>query len=284
MSPQRENARSPAKINWFLRVLKRRDDGYHDIESLMSCISLFDDLFFAFDQPRISVHCQHPEVPEDGTNLAFRAARLFFQRLSLDEGVSITIDKRIPVGAGLGGGSSNAATVLRVLNRRYRKPFAEPALKEMGLSLGADIPFFLKGRPALVHGIGESVRIVNGLPCVPLVLVKPEFSVATKWAYKNLNLALTKGPNRHKYDLLKDWKFDFRHHLCNDLETVTERKYPEISIIKRSLVDHGAAGALMSGSGPTVFGCFPDRDTARKAYQTLSRNREWQLFLAETIV
>lgn len=284
MKVSEEIERSPAKINLFLRVLRRRADGYHDIASLMSPVSLYDDIALAFDRDGISVRCDHPAVPEGETNLAHRAAQCFFSRLDRSPGVALTITKRIPVGAGLGGGSSNAAAVLRALNRRFQQPFSDAQLREMGLSIGADVPFFLFRRTAWVGGIGEVLQRVENPPRTALVLVKPSFSISTRWAYENLNLALTKGAIRHKYDPLKDREFDFRHHLCNDLEMVTERKYPEISIIKRSLVDRGAAGALMSGSGPTVFGCFPDRRSAERASRSLSRNRDWQVFSAETIV
>lgn len=276
---------SPAKINLFLRVLGRREDGYHDIETLMVCVGLYDSLRLTIgaDSGPVTVRCAHPQVPEDETNLAARAAVLFFQKHGAAKATAIDIDKRIPVGAGLGGGSSNAAAVLRGLNDHFRSPFPLAELEAMALSLGADVPFFLRGRPALATGIGERLEPVAHLPRLTLVIVYPDVSVATASVYKNLNLGLTKKENQPKYFPLMA-NFAIEHHLFNDLEAVTLQRHPEVAAAKAALVANGAKGALMSGSGSSVFGIFEDGEAARRARTAISQRSDWQLFTVETLV
>jgi len=275
---------SPAKINLFLQVAGKRPDGYHDLISLMCCISLWDTVSLTFGVKATTVSCLHSDVPQDETNLAFAAADLFLKSLNKNEGVGISIEKQIPVAAGLGGGSSNAATVLAGLNRHYGFPFSQKDLVSMGLSIGADVPFFLFGQPAIATGIGEKLRAYNGLEKFNILLIYPGFKVSTAEVYKKLNLGLTKCKKKLSYSLLKKQCFDVSRHLCNDLETVAVLKCPDILTAKETLIKHGAIGALMSGSGPTVFGLFSDSDKARKASQSLyQKNNNWQLYLAEMI-
>ena len=276
---------SPAKINLFLRVLGRRADGYHDIETLMVCVGLFDTLRMAVgvDSGPVTVRCAHPRVPEDETNLAARAARLFFQKYGAPKATAIDIDKQIPVGAGLGGGSSNAAAVLRGLNDHFRSPFSGTELAKMALSLGADVPFFLYGRPALATGIGERLAPVGPLPRLALAIVYPGVSVATASVYKNLNLGLTKKENQPKYFPLMA-NSAIERHLFNDLEAVTLQRHPEVAAAKAALVANGAKGALMSGSGSSVFGIFEDGEAARRACAAISRRSDWQFFTVDTLV
>jgi 4-diphosphocytidyl-2-C-methyl-D-erythritol kinase len=254
--PMRVFAR--AKINLFLEVIGKRPDGYHNLNSLMCCIDLCDILSLTFGMPVTTVHCIHPDVPQDLTNLAYAAATLFFKSLHKSEGVKISIEKRIPVAAGLGGGSSDAAAVLWGLNRYYNHPFSTEDLISMGCSIGADVPFFIFGRPAIATGIGEKLEAYPRLKKFTVLLIYPGFSLSTAEVYKNLNLALTKCKKKFRYSPLKTQDFDVRNHLCNDLETVAELRYPEIVTAKEALVAHGAIGALMSGSGPTVYGLFSD--------------------------
>jgi len=260
---------SPAKINLFLQVTGRRPDGYHDLISLMCCIDLYDTVALTFGQATTIVTCDHPDVPEDHSNLAFAAAEHFLKSLSKNEGVNILIEKKIPVAAGLGGGSSNAAAVLLGLNHYYGYPFSEEDLAQIGVSIGADVPFFLFGRPAVARGIGEKLDPYIGLEKFSILLVYPGLSVSTAEVYKNLNLGLTNCKKKLSYSLLKKNGFDARKHLCNDLETVVVLKHPEILATKKKLLQHGAIGALMSGSGPTVFGLFAEPAEARTAGQAL---------------
>lgn len=274
---------SPAKINLFLQVLGKRPDGYHDLMSLMCCIGLYDTVSLTFGVKNITVSCHHPSVPEDDKNLAFGAAHLFFKTLNKNEGVKIFIQKQIPVAAGLGGGSSNAGAVFLGLNRYYGYPFSTEELMSMGLSIGADVPFFIFQKPAIASGIGEQLEAYQNLKNLKILLVFPDFSVATADVYKKLNLGLTKCEKKLKSFLLNTQRFDPRCHLCNDLEAVTASKYPVIKTIKAALLNHGALGALMTGSGPTIFGLFSDSNAASKASQALFRTHKWETHLADMI-
>ena len=274
---------APAKINLFLYITGKRPDGYHDLVTLMCCIGLYDTVLLTFGVKETAVSCVHPNVPEDETNLAFAAASLFYKTLKKNEGVRIFIEKKIPVAAGLGGGSSNAASVLLGLNRYYGYPFSRDELMAMGLATGADVPFFIFRKPAIATGIGDKLEAYQGLENLKILLVFPGFGVSTAEVYKSFNLALTKCKKKLKYLLLDKQSFEPGYHLCNDLETVAESKYPGISSAKEALIGQGAIGALMSGSGPTVFGLFSDLDKAIEARHQLSQNDKWQLYLADMI-
>jgi len=275
---------SPAKINLFLQIVGKRQDGYHDLFSLMCCISLYDTVSLSFQVDKTSVSCNNTLVPEDETNLTVKAANLFFRTLNKAEHVHIDIDKRIPVGAGLGGGSSNAAAVLSGLNRYYNSPFFMDQLISMGIAIGSDVPFFLFRKPAIVTGMGEKLESFNGLKQFHLLLIYPGFSVSTADIYGKLNLGLTKYKNINKNYKFKNQKYDVVADLCNDLETVTASIYPDITIARKALLTHGAIGVLMSGSGPTVFGLFSDFDKAHEAYNALLDSNRWELFQAEMLV
>ena len=274
---------SPAKINLFLHITDKRPDGYHNLFSLMCRVSLFDTISLKPGAEEISIICSHPKIPLDETNLAFRAARLFLNALGTNESVEISIDKQIPVAAGLGGGSSNAAAVFLGLNRYYGDPFSLDQLMSMGSRIGADIPFFIFSEPAIVSGIGEKLEAYKNLKKYKVLLIFPGFGVSTAMVYKNLNLGLTKCKKKLRSILLNKGGFDAERHLCNDLETVTASNCPDILAAKKALLSCGASGALMSGSGPTVFGLFSDSDTARSTFHALSQNKKWQLFLCEII-
>ncbi len=275
---------SPAKINLFLKIIAKRADGYHDLASLMCCISLYDEIVIQVSDRGTAVSCSHPEVPQNATNLAHRAASLFLNSLKTSAGAQIVLKKNIPVAAGLGGGSSNAAGVLVGLNHYFGDPFSRGQLMTMGLSLGADVPFFIFQKPALATGIGEILEAYSGLPSYHILLANPGFSVSTAEIYRNLNLRLTKCKKKLTNALLKNRGFDAALHLCNDLETVTASTYPEIHTIKEQLMNCGALGALMSGSGPSVFGIFSEVEIARNARDLLARNTDWQLYLADLVV
>ncbi len=275
---------TPAKINLFLQIIGKRPDGYHDLNSLMCCISLYDEIDIHVGNRNTSIVCDHPDVPQDKTNLAHRAATLFLDTLKTSQGAEIILRKHIPVAAGLGGGSSNAAGVLLGLNHHFGDPFSRNQLMTMGLSLGADVPFFILQTPALASGIGETLEVYSGLPANHILLVNPGFTVSTAEIYRNLNLRLTKCKKKITNALLKSRGFDAALHLCNDLETVTASTYPEIHSIKAQLTNYGALGALMSGSGPSVFGIFREVETARHTRDALTRNTDWWVYLADLIV
>jgi 4-diphosphocytidyl-2-C-methyl-D-erythritol kinase len=283
---------TPAKINLFLRVIGKRPDGYHDLYSLMCPVALYDTLSLDFGVSGISVTCDHPGVPQDASNLAIRSVRLFLDAVFAGRcppgfGLSIHIEKKIPVGAGLGGGSSNAAAVLSALNHYFGQPLSTPALMALGARIGADVPFFIFGRPALAGGIGDRLDPFPHLAPWTALLVYPNEAVSTAWVYKNLNLRLTKDEKK-----LSKFHFDGRffnvdEHLVNDLEAVTERALPVVNEIKRLLLAHGAAGAMMSGSGSTVFGLFADTARAVSARTALCNNQRyqnWTLYVADLLI
>jgi len=275
---------SPAKINLFLQVTGKRPDGYHELFSLMCCVSLCDTIRLGFGTEKIEIESSHPQIPLDETNLAYKAADLFLKTLGAKEGVKITIEKSIPVAAGLGGGSSNAASVLRGLNHHFDFPFSRDQLRSLGLSLGADVPFLLFQKPALASGIGEKLEAYPGPLPNRVAIVHPGFGVSTAEVFQNLNLRLTKCKKKITKPSLKKIGYTVSLHLCNDLEAVTVSKYPEIKLVKEQLIQQGALGALMSGSGPTVFGLFSDQQKAGQAMRTIGLNPRWDVYLTEIIL
>ncbi len=272
---------APAKINLFLHVLRRRRDGYHELASLMCPIGLADRLQLHTGVDANRLWCDHPGVPRDETNLILRAASAFGEALGQPLAVAVRLEKRIPVAAGLGGGSSDAAAVLLGLNRLCGRPFSPSQLITLATGIGADVPFFILGGPALARGIGERLIRSGGLTPMPVVLLCPPIAVSTAEVFSRLNLGLTKCEEKFYDFLLRDQIFDARHHLCNDLETVSAVIHPEIGVAKKALAQQGAIGALMSGSGPTVFGLFDDGAAACRAAEILSRDGRWKVFLTE---
>ncbi len=276
---------SPAKINLFLEVCGKRPDGYHNLNTLMCCISLNDTIRLTFEQKKISVHCTHPDVPEDVTNLAWRAARLFFDTTNIHEGVRIDIEKNIPIGAGLGGGSSNAAAALNGLNTFYGSPVSNKDLMAAGKSIGADVPFFIYGKPAVATGIGDILTPCDCIKSCPILLIYPSIPVSTAEVYKKLNLTLTKTKKINTKTLFElNLGQDSAKELFNDLESVAIGMCPEIQKVKASLLANGASTALMTGSGSAVFGLYNNIEKAKKAYKTISQNRIWQLYLTNLVI
>jgi 4-diphosphocytidyl-2-C-methyl-D-erythritol kinase len=276
---------SPAKINLFLEITGKRPDGYHNLSTLICCIGLYDLIQLSFKKKQTTLSCPHPNVPEDKTNLAHRAATLFYETVKIRERVHIVIDKKIPVGAGLGGGSSNAATVLKGLNTFYDSPLTDNAMITLGKSLGADVPFFIFGKPAHATGIGDILTPYPYLKPNPILLIYPSTPVSTAEVYKKLNLRLTKNKKINTKNVFKmNWGRDAPKHLFNDLETVASAICPEIQKAKAVLLQNGASGALMSGSGSAVFGIFENLEKAKKAFNAISQRRMWQLYLSHLVV
>ncbi len=273
---------SPAKVNLHLRVIRRREDGYHDILSLMQRISLCDEMTFAPRAEGIVVRCPDSTLPEGGGNIAYRAATAFYARTGIGPGVEITIRKRIPVAAGLGGGSSNAATTLMTLNEIAGAPLTREELMEMGADLGADVPFFMFGTAAWATGIGDRLSEAPPLPPLWFVLLNPGFPVSTKMVYDGLTLGLTNGSIN--YSIPRFYTVDdVIGGLTNDLEKVTLRHHPVLGHLKTLLLENGARGALMSGSGPTVFGIFADEESALLAEKNLRHRNRLSVFGAHTL-
>jgi len=273
---------SPAKVNLFLRVLGKRNDGYHNILSLMQRINLCDEMSFDLKGNGIKVTCPGGLAPENKNNIAYRAAEVILSNVSRHPGVEITINKKIPVAAGLGGGSSNAATTLVALNEITGTKYGTEELMQMGAKLGADVPSFVFGKTALASGIGDRLKPVDSIPKLWFLLVNPGFGVSTGDIYGNLKLGLTK--ESIKYSIPR---FVTVSHvakgLYNDLERVSLQLYPVLSDIKKLLTANGALGSLMSGSGPTVFGIFRSEADAKRAESNLREARIGSIFRACSI-
>ncbi|NOT54404.1 MAG: 4-(cytidine 5'-diphospho)-2-C-methyl-D-erythritol kinase [Deltaproteobacteria bacterium] len=268
---------APAKVNLHLRITGCRADGYHLLDSVMVPVSLCDELEITMEnlaerarEPRIRVTCDDPALPTDDTNLAYKAAALFCQEAGVEAEISIALRKRIPFGAGLGGGSSDAAAVLKSLNQMFGQRFSEQQLCALAVRLGADVPFFIPCQPARVEGIGEILTPVPPLPARWLVIVVPPFGVSTPWAYRRFDElpASTEVVSADLQQLLHG-HWPPLSCLINDLERAVVPTHPTIQAIKERLVQAGADGALMSGSGSSVFGIFSREEQAAQAVSTL---------------
>lgn len=261
---------SPAKVNLHLSVFRKRPDGYHDIATLMQEISLYDEISFSPLESGIVVKCPGSPLPEDDGNIVYRAARTFLSHISSQAGICITIRKKIPLAAGLGGGSSNAATTLMTLNEMAGGICGKEELMEMGKGLGADVPFFIFGKTAWALGIGERLQEAHNIPRWWFLLVNPGFPVSTKMVYEGLNLRLTKEQINYSIPCFQVEPGGNKiAGLKNDLEKVTLAFHPFLHQIKEFLQSCGASGALMSGSGPTIFGIFATEEKARKAKEAI---------------
>lgn len=273
---------APAKINYVLDVLGKRPDNYHELRMVMQRIALSDHIEISLrDDGELQVICGKDGVPGGPGNIAWRAARALLDKAGLQIGVDIVIEKNIPVAAGLGGGSSDAAAVLMGLNELLDLNYSDAALMEIGVTLGADVPFFIFKKTALAEGIGERLTALEDVPPVWLVLVNPNVHVSTAWVYQNLQLT-----NRPDMDKLP--KFCGRVDvlcglLSNDLEPVTISKFPVVQEIKDTLRELGASGVLMSGSGPTVFAVFTAETEAVQCQERLAAHRDWFSVVTHTI-
>lgn len=273
---------APAKVNFRLDVLGKRADGYHDVCMVMQRIDLCDDITISLSEtPGIRVTCGRAGVPDGPGNIAWRAADALLSLTEGKPGIDIAIVKQIPVAAGLGGGSSDAAAVLMGVNELLRLGLPDERLMEIGARLGADVPFFVFKRPALAEGIGERLTPLEGIPPVWLAIVNPGVHVSTAWAYQNLQL--TKRPADYMIPRFYGNVGELCALLANDLEAVTISRFPVIRQIKERLVACGAAGSLMSGSGPTVFGVFAGEEAARRALAELPVSAGWFAAVTRTL-
>lgn len=257
-----------AKINLGLDVLRRREDGYHEVKMVMQTIHLFDRLQIEKTENGIRLETNLSFLPVDESNLAYRAAKMLKEEFNLKEGVRIVLNKRIPVAAGMAGGSTDAAGVLYGMNELFGLGLKRYELMERGVKLGADVPYCIMRGTALAEGIGEKLTALPPMVKCPVVIAKPQVSVSTKYVYENLKLndtAVHPDIDRLIDDIRAKNLPDIAAHMGNILETVTAVRYPEIEAIKDKLRCEGALNAMMSGSGPTVFGLFDDIDRARRA-------------------
>ncbi len=272
---------APAKLNIHLSIMGRRPDGYHELLSVIAPVSLADRIELeARSGEEIELSCSGRPLPEDETNLAWRAARAFQSKGGLRQGVSIRLRKEIPVAAGLGGGSSDAAAVLIGMNRIWPGRLGEADLQKEALGLGADVPFFLAALPSLARGIGADLESLDYWPDLWYVIINPPVEVSTAWVYGQVEIGLTRSEKDYIFKALNQDTFSIFDLLENDLEQVTEPRFPVVTRIKEALLESGAEGALMTGSGPTVFGIFRARNNAETAAQKLIPQGLGDVFVA----
>lgn len=286
--------KAPAKINLYLEIKGRRPDGYHEINSLMQKLRLADQLHIQVGNPAgISLTCPDADLPEDESNLAFKAAQVFLKHTGTTQGIAITLKKRIPIAAGLGGGSSDAAAVLTGLDRLCDTGLSQDRLVDMARKLGADVPFFISElKTAVATGIGDCLQETPGLQGVWIVLVNPGFPVSTKWVYENFALTTEGNPyilgrKLEIEELCQENGLRTRFGLSriyNDLEPITVKRHPVINTIKTDLRANGAKIALMSGSGPTVFGLFEEQKNAEASCKIFAqRFGDTNVFLTQPL-
>lgn len=271
------------KINLSLDVLRQRPDGYHDVRMIMQTVKLHDNVDIErTEEPGIQLETNLPFLPVNEKNLMWRAAKLLSDEFQLRQGVRMRLKKVIPVAAGMAGGSSDAAAVLYGVNRLFRLGLSLEELQQRGVQLGADIPFCLLRGTALSEGIGEVLSPLPSLPHCHIVLAKPPISVSTKAVYEGLHVnELPAGAHPDVDAVMASLHAQDLHsvsqHMGNILETVTIRQHPEIAGIKQIMLELGACNAMMSGSGPTVFGIFDDAERARRCCQILQTPKKRRL-------
>jgi 4-diphosphocytidyl-2-C-methyl-D-erythritol kinase len=269
--------KSPAKINIGLKIISKRPDGYHNLESVFQEISLYDDIYIEKRKTGIRFRCDDPAIPSDDRNLCIRAFRLLQESYGLREGVDIRLVKKIPAGAGLGGGSSNGAACLKAFNEIFNLDLEFKDLMNHASRLGSDVPFFITGKTALVTGRGEVVTPIHFPVDYRILLACPDLPVSTAEVFKNFEFGLTEIPMDIKFEAVisrvKTLE-DLNRYFYNDLEPVVQRLYPEMAELRRWLLDTGAKYVSMSGSGSAVYALFePEQDLSEFAKERFKNNR-----------
>ncbi|MBK6722319.1 MAG: 4-(cytidine 5'-diphospho)-2-C-methyl-D-erythritol kinase [Acidobacteria bacterium] len=275
-----------AKINWTLRVLGKRDDGFHELFTVFQTVSLCDVIYFA-ESEKLELTCEDAAIPTDGRNLIVQAARALQRVAGLNKGAFIHLEKRIPSPGGLGGGSSNAAVALIGLMQLWDVTVGERELNEIALELGSDVPFFLQGGTAIGTGRGEVIETIDDRETGAMLIVTPDVDVSTREAFAGLDAATLTNVdlNRILPVCRKDADgLDPLHSvLTNDFERSVFSAYPEIGRVKKTLIDLGAITAAMSGSGASVFAVFDKKETRQAAEKALDREITWRKFVVSTI-
>jgi 4-diphosphocytidyl-2-C-methyl-D-erythritol kinase len=264
--------KAPAKINLALDVLSKRPDGYHDVAMIMQTVALYDTISVRSGFEGIKLTSDSSKIPIDETNIAYKAAHYLSTKYNVKRGAHIHIEKKIPVAAGLAGGSTDAAAVLKLLNKAWELKLSKAELMDAGKKLGSDVPFCIQGGTCLAEGLGEKLTVIKSMPDCYILLAKPNISVSTQEVYQSLNLnEIEERPNLpailqaiENQDLMA-----ISNSMVNVLETVTTKMHPIIVELKQKLMENGAVGSIMSGSGPTVFGVFEDMATAYGAYDNI---------------
>ena len=262
-----------AKVNLGLDVLRRRENGYHDVKMIMQTVNLYDTLTLAKADEGIVITTNTGELPLNEDNLIYKAAKLILEYANKITGVSIHLDKQIPIAAGMAGGSTDAAATLLGMNKLYDLGLTKQELAEIGVKIGADVPYCIYGGTYLSEGIGEVLTKLEDAPDCYVVIAKPGIGVSTKYVYENLHIeTVEKHPDIDgMIEAIKEGSLDgVAKKMENVLETVTINRYPEIETMKKCLLENGAENALMSGSGPTVFGIFKEEEIAKQALSKLN--------------
>lgn len=265
-----------AKINLGLDVLRRRPDGYHEVKMIMQTVDIWDQLTFRkMEKPGIVLHIRGAELPVSDDNLICKAAKLLQTEMKIEEGVEIELKKQIPIAAGMAGGSTDAAAVFHGFNDLFGLGMSLQRMQELGVRIGADVPYCIMGGTALSEGIGEILTRLPSPPSCHLVVAKPDIDVSTKFVYENLHAdSLKEHPDIDGMAaaIKQGALSEITRRMGNVLETVTIKEYPIIQRMKSLLLEEGAASALMSGSGPTVFGIFTDEEKAQRAARKIRQN------------
>lgn len=274
---------SPAKINLTLEVLERRTDGYHEIRSIIQPVNLFDEVKVEIEQGKgVEIESTGLKIPQGEENIAWKAADIFIKENGLNIGVRVSINKKIPLSAGLGGGSGNASAVLLGLNR-ITKRLSEDELLKLSPTIGADVAFFIHCRSAIAQGIGEKITLLNDFPLLYYILINPGFEVSTKKIYELWDRIdrriLIRNDMESIISLFKKGEFPLK----NDLETPALTLYPEIEELKKRLIGMGVKAVSMTGSGPTVFGVFRNEKKAKIVYDYLKDSNTFKTFLVQGI-
>ena len=264
-----------AKVNLGLDVIRRREDGYHEVKMIMQTVRLYDRIILEKTQKGISMETNLSFLPVNEQNIAYRAAKMLMDEFHIQGGLHIKIDKHIPVAAGMAGGSTDGAAVLYGVNKIFELGLTKRQLMERGVKLGADVPYCIMRGTVLSEGIGEILTPVSSLPDCHILIAKPPVSVSTKHVYENLKLdKIEKHPDID--GMVEALRIEDLHGVTqrmeNVLETVTIPEHPEIQQIKELMIKEGALNALMSGSGPTVFGIFDDREKGMRARDLLRKS------------
>ncbi len=285
--PDRVTYKAYAKVNLALDVVKRLENGYHEVKMIMQSVDIYDTITLQKTEQGISLTSDSDEVPLNENNLIYKAAALMKDVFHLSQGVAIHLKKRIPVAAGMAGGSTDAAAVLKGMNELFSLQLSTDRLMELSVKLGADVPYCILGKTALACGIGEKLSSLPDMPMCQILVAKPDISISTKYVYENLNLSFV------EYHPDIDGMVNAIHQgslqgvidrMGNVLETVTEKENPIITEIKEFMMANGALAALMSGSGPTVFGIFTNQEAAGVAKERLiDTGMAKQIFVTEPV-
>lgn len=271
------NLKAMAKINLALDVIRRREDGYHEVRMIMQTVNLHDVLTFTKkDEPGITIETNRDFIPVGEDNLIYKSAKMLMDEFGIKEGLKVYLEKKIPMAAGMAGGSTDAAATFIAVNELFELGCNKAQLMDRAVKVGADVPYCIMGGTALSEGIGEVLTQIKPAPSCKLLIAKPPINVSTKFVYQNLKL--DENINHPDIDgMIEAIENDDIVGVCaklgNVLESVTEKNYPVIADIKKFMVDNGALGSLMSGSGPTVFGIFDNNEKAEECYKRLKSSQ-----------